>query len=408
MVRIPSKGTSLWVETAPRATYAPLSGNLNVDIAVIGAGIAGLTTAYLLKQRGKQVAVFDKWQVGGDISGFTTGKVTSQHGITYSELIKKFGSQTAKLYGKANQEAIKLIEDIIATERIECGWRRTDNYVFTEKPDEVEKFRQEAVDAKKLGLPASFETTVPLPFATAGGVRFKNQATFHIGRYLQGLAAAIEGGGCHVYENTKVTNVRDGKQCHFSTPGGTVTANAVLLATNIPSPLITHTAYGFKAYPTRSYIVAGRTDRDIDAMYITAGNPTRSILPVELDGKRWLLVGGEGHFAGMSGPASRHWQKLSEYAQERFGVTTEYQWSTWDYVAYDRLPLIGKAYSWSKNTYVATGFRKWGLSNGTVAGMVLADTLTGRPNRYAHVLRSTRGSAITQLPQGLWRGLTSH
>ena len=229
MVRIPSKGTSLWVETAPHATYEPLKGDLNVDIAVIGAGIAGLTTAYLLKQRGKQVAVFDKRRVGGDISGFTTGKVSSQHGITYSDLIKEFGRNTAKLYGKANQDAIKLIEDIITTENIDCAWKRVDNYVFTEKPEEGSRFRQEAADAKKLGLPATFETTLPLPFATAGGVRFKNQATFHVGRYLHGLAAAIDGEGCKVYEHTKATNLSDGRQCHFSTPNGTVTANAVVL-----------------------------------------------------------------------------------------------------------------------------------------------------------------------------------
>ena len=144
-------------------------------------------------------------------------------------------------------------------------------------------------------------------------------------------------------------------------------------------------------------------------MYITSGNPTRSILPVELDGKRWLLIGGEGHFAGMSGPASRHWQKLKDYARERFDINTiEYEWSTWDYAAYDRLPLVGKAYTWSKNVYVATGFRKWGLTNGTVAGMVLADLLMGQPNEYARMLRSTRTSATLQMPMGLLRGLTSH
>jgi glycine/D-amino acid oxidase-like deaminating enzyme len=405
MVRIPSKGNSLWVESTPRIVYDSLMSDLNVDIAIIGGGIVGLTTAYLLKRAGKQVAVFDKWQVGGDISGFTTAKITSQHGLTYSQLIKKHGKEAAKLYGQANQVAIDEIRKIITRENIDCDFQRHDNYVFTTKQSEVDEFIQEASDAKSIGLPATFETTTPLPYA-ASAVRFKNQATFHIGKYVQGLARAVHGNGCAVYENTKVTNIRGGSPCTFRTPNGRVKANAVILATNVPSPIVMHGYYGLYEYPTRSYLIAGRSESDVSGMYINNGRPGRSILPIELNSERWLLIGGEGHFAGLSGPAKGHYDALEKFGRTHFGLQdVEYRWSTWDYVAYDKLPLVGKAYPFSKNVYTATGMRKWGMTNGTVAAMVLRDILTGTRNPLIDLYRPHRASVLSSLPEGIVSGI---
>lgn len=408
MASFPSKGTSFWVESTPETNYAPLTKDTDVDIAIIGGGIAGLSTAYLLKQRGKRVAVIEKQRVGEGVSGFTTGKVTSQHGKTYTSYIKDFGKETARIYGEANEAAIERIEQIIKKESIDCDWQRRDNYVFTEKPDEVDSLKQEAKDAASLGLPATFEPTTPLPFAVAGAVKFSNQATFHVRKYLQGLARAIHGDGSYVFEKTKASHFREGTPCTFRTPGGKVTARDIVYATNVPTPVVEHTAYGLLEYPARSYIVAGKLDHDIEGMHINTGNPTRSILPITIGGEPWLLVGGEGHFVGLSGPARGRYKKLREYAKEQFRLTNiEYEWSTWDYVAYDRLPLIGKVYPFSKHTFVATGFRKWGLTNGTVAGMILTDLLTGTKNPWAHTFRSDRLSAVTSLPKGTIRGILS-
>jgi glycine/D-amino acid oxidase-like deaminating enzyme len=409
MVHYPSKGESVWNHTTDRVEYAPLGHNFSIDVAVIGAGIAGLTTAYLLKQQGVKVAVFEKYHIGDSISGYTTAKVASQHGLAYTELIDKFGMHDARIYGRANQSAIDVIEAIIADEKIQCDWRREDSYVFTDKQEEVSKLQEEAANAAKLGLPADFVKETPLGIPVEGAVRFKDQGTFHIVKYLEGLARAVHGDGSYVFEQTKVSRVKDGDECTFHVPGGTVRAKQVVLATNIPSPIKDHLAYALFVYPSRSYLIAGRTKRKIPGMYINTGNPTRSILQTTLGGEDWLLVGGEGHMVGMSGPADDHYEALAEYAKENFGLEkVEYKWSTWDYVAYDHMPLVGKLFPFSKNLYTATGFRKWGMTNGTAAAVILADQLTGRNNPWSETFRSTRLSALTSLPKGLLQGLGFH
>lgn len=410
MAHYPSKGESVWNHTADATQYPSLARDFTIDVAIVGAGIAGLTTAYLLKRRGLKVAVFEKYRIGDSVSGYTTAKVTSQHGITYTELIEKFGKVDAQLYGEANELAIEVIEDSIKTDKIVCDWRREDNYVFTDKPEEVVRLKREAKDAASLGLPADYVEKIPLDIPIRGAVRFKNQATFHIVKYLYGLAKAIEGDGCYVFEKTKASGVTDQETtAHFTIPGGKVTARHVVLATNIPSPIKDHIAYGFLAYPSRSYLIAGKTDKKIPGMYINTGNPTRSILQTTLGGEDWLLVGGEGHLVGMSSPAKSRYEALEAYAKEHFGLKdVQYRWSTWDYTAYDHMPLVGKLYANSNHLYTATGFRKWGMTNATVAAMILTDLLTGVDNPWADTFRSTRLSALTSLPKGLSQGIGFH
>lgn len=409
MAHYPSKGTSLWNETVTgeKQSYPSLATSLTIDVAIIGAGIAGLTLAYMLKQRGKNVAVFEKHAIGEGVTGFTTAKVTSQHGSIYSELVKNHGTDTAKLYGEANEIALKTIEDIIKSESIECDWRREDNYVYTEKPEEVEKLRYEAELAESLGLPAKFVTKTPLPFPVQAAVQFKNQGVFHVLKYLQALARVVDGDGSHVFEHTKAFGFKDGTPATFHTKGGLVTANEVVFATNAPAALKDHAFYGALEYPTRSYIVAGEVDKSLvkKGMYINTGSPTHSILPTTIDGKQWLLVGGYGHFVGMSGPAAGRYKKLEKLARELGVPKVTYRWSTWDFTAYDGLPLIGKLYENSEHFYVASGFRKWGMTNATVSALILADLITGAKNPWAETFRPNRPSAISSMPKGLAKGI---
>jgi glycine/D-amino acid oxidase-like deaminating enzyme len=403
-LQLPDDEVSYWTHDADTLSYPSLQEEITVDVAVIGAGIAGLSAAYFLKQAGLTVAVLESGTIGAKVTGHTTGKVTSQHNLCYAELEKRFGHETARLYGEANQTAITEMEKIVKKENIACDWQRNDNYVFTEKLEEVSRLQNEANVASQLGLHATFETSSSLPFAIKGAVRFADQAKFHVRRYLLGLAQAVHGQGSYVLEHTKAGAPSDSSPCVIAAGRGKLVAKHVIIATNVPFPLAAHSYYGAYEYPLKSYIVASKiADKNaFDGMYITpSGGPLRSILAIKTGNETMLLIGGESHFPGFGVARGRH-QRLADYAAEKFGLTSiDYRWSTWDYLSNDGVPLIGKLYPWSKQVYVATGFMKWGLTTGTVAGMILRDTILGQPNPWAKVYDSTRLSPVTSLPRAM-------
>lgn len=404
-VQLPQYENSYWISSSTDPGYAALNKDLTVDAVVVGAGIAGLSTAYFLKQAGLKVAVLERHAIGARVTGHTTGKVTSQHNICYSRLVRTVGFDRARLYGEANQRAIEEMERIITAEHINCDWQRDDAYVFTTKPGEVGKLQAEAETAKSLGLPSSFVKKTGLPFKVEGAVRFANQAKFHAREYLLGLAKAIQGNGSHIFENTRALTVQDGKPCVVPTVHGTVKAQHVVIATNVPFPLLSHLYYAAYEYPMKSYIVAAKvaSSKIVQGMYITPSSPLRSVLPFTAGGQHWLLIGGESHFPGLGNPRARH-QRLADYAAKRFGVTTiTHRWSTWDYLSNDQIPLVGKLHPWSQHVYTATGFMKWGLSTGTIAGMLLRDAIMSQPNPWAEVFRTDRLSPVLSLPGAIAR-----
>lgn len=401
MPNLPDTEKSYWREAYITSLYPKLAEDLEVDAVIVGAGITGLTTAYLLKQSGLRVAVLEKRTVGAGTTGRTTGKVTSQHNLIYADLQRRLGREKARLYGEANQAAIKQINDIITAEKISCGWQREDNYVYTADAEQVARFKQEAVVAVELGLPATFVTTTPLPFGIKGAVRFTDQATMHPIRYLQGLAAAVHGDGSYVFENSTVTSIQDGKPGSVKTKVGSVSAKDIVVATNVPTlPLMARGGYCLLEYPTQSYIVAGEPEKEFAGMYISPDEHHYSILPVTMNGARLLLVGGESNISGLGGNKEARYSRLAQYAEKHFGVTTiDYKWSDRDYLAYDGIPLVGKLYPWSEHLYVATAFMKWGLSNGTVAAMILRDLIRSEQNEWAVTFNSNRLKPIASIPR---------
>lgn len=400
MQKLPGSENSYWREFYPsEPLYPELSEDVEVDVVIVGAGITGMTAAYQLKKSGFTVAVLDKHSVGGGTTGRTTGKVTSQHNLCYQDLVKRFGKETAALYGQANQAAIEKIESIIRAEQIDCDWSRDDNYVFTADPKRVADFQEEAGVAISLGLPASYETTSQLPFEIKAAVKFAGQAKFNAQKYVLGLAKTVHGNGSYIFEHSNVIGIRDGNPCRVRTSKGKVVAKHIIVASSVPTlPLIARGSYAIHEYPSESYLVAGHFDTGLTGMYISPDKHHYSILPTVTDGKKVLLIGGEGHFWGLRGNRKARFHRLADYAETNFGVSDIINhWSDRDYIAYDRVPLVGKLYPWSKNMYVGTAFRKWGLTNGTVAGMILCDLICGYDNPWAVVFSSQRPTLLNRL-----------
>ena len=382
-------GPSFWLGTTPETDYPSLAGEVEVDVAVVGAGIMGITTAALLKRAGRSVALLESKRIVHGATGYTTAKVTAGHGVIYGDLIDKFGEDGARTYAEAQQAAIEQIADL-ATDDAE--FERRPNFVYADTAEDAEQLRQEADAEQRVGLPATFTRETPLPFEVAGALRLENQAQFHPRKYLLPLAASIPGDGSHVFEHTRVQDASDGEPCTVTAENGTVRARDVVIATHLP--ILDRGLFFAKAHPHRSYAIGapiGAADAP-DGMFINAGQPTRSIRTMRDGDALYLNVGGEGHKPGRVDDEPRRYDALEEFLRRHWpgAGDVEYRWSTMDYLPLDRMPYVGRLRRRSKHVFTGTGFQKWGMTNGTVAAMILADRILGRENGWAHVFESKR------------------
>jgi glycine/D-amino acid oxidase-like deaminating enzyme len=379
-------------------TYPELTNGIETDVVIVGGGITGLNTAYLLKKSGLRVVVLEKHNLSSGTTGGTTGKVTSQHGIKYADLHQRFGEQTTRLYGQANQQAIDQIEQIIKLEKIECDWSRADNYVYTTKTESLASFKDEAKIASQLGLPTSFETKLDLPFKITGAVKFANQAKFYAKDYVLGLAKVVDGQGSHVYEYSEVINFRTADPASVETKKAKVIAKYIIVTTKVPaSPLVARLSYCLNEFPTTSYIVATTTKTNLKGMYISPDKDNYSILP----NSGFLLIGGENHLPIMPNHRT-HYQRLADYGAKHFGLNKiDYMWRAMDYLPYDGIPLIGKVYPGSKNIFTATAFQKWGLTTSMVAANIFHDLIFGKANPWAEIFRTNRLKTLLSIPRAV-------
>jgi glycine/D-amino acid oxidase-like deaminating enzyme/nitrite reductase/ring-hydroxylating ferredoxin subunit len=382
---------SVWLATAEPTAYPSLDRDLDVDVAIIGGGIAGITAALAVKRDGARVAVLERGVVGGGATGFTTAKVSALQATKYTEIGGLHGDAGAAAYAAASLAAVERIDTHVREERIDCGWERTPAFTYAADGDQVEAVEREAEAAGAAGLAVALTSDVPLPFAVACAVRLDGQAQFHPVRYVRALAAAVQGDGSHVFESTAVGGVDEDSPCRVRTlDGSTLTARDVIVATNYP--LLDRGLFFARMEAARSYVVAARVrGRVPEGMFISAGPPSRS-LRVHRDGDdTWLLVGGEGHLTGAQDAQPERYAALERFASEHFDVTgVAYRWSTQDGMPADKLPYIGPYTPLSKHLLVAAGFQKWGMTSATIAATVLADRLAGRQNPYADMFDPNR------------------
>jgi glycine/D-amino acid oxidase-like deaminating enzyme/nitrite reductase/ring-hydroxylating ferredoxin subunit len=398
---------SYWIESIPKSVFPSLHEDLIVDVVVVGSGIAGMTTAMLLKKAGKTVAVVDARKIAEGVSGHTTAKVTSLHQLIYANLIENLGIDKARIYAESNQAALEQVAKFVEEEKIDCDFSRRSAYTFAESAHGLIKIQEEVTASLQLGLPATFVQETPLPFPVMGAIRFDHQAQFHPRKYLLHLAQCIQDDGSYVFENTKVTNAESGKTfCQVTTDRGVITAQQVVITTHLP--ILDSGLFFAKTYPKRSYIIGARInpDRAPEGMFIGCGKEYFSIRTTpdreSLDENGvLLLIGGGGHKVGEVINTEAQYQKVEDFARERFGIDTfDYRWSTQDMVSFDKLPYIGNLTPTSPDLYVATGFSLWGMTNGTLAGMLLADRILDITNPWINLYDSTRITPFVT-PEGI-------
>ncbi|QNE78670.1 FAD-dependent oxidoreductase [Streptomyces finlayi] len=376
---LPGQDESFWMESTGHPVHAPLAEDIEVDVAVVGGGIAGLSTAWELTRAGRRVAVVEADRIASGVTGYTTAKVSALHSLVYDRLRRTRGADAARLYAQSQQDAVERVADIARELGIDCDLERVSAYSYASDSSSRGAVEAEAEAAAEAGLAASYVTATDLPFPVEGAVRLDGQIQFHPRKYLLALAEDLVERGGLVFERSRVTGLSEGTPCRVTTESGrSVTAHDVVVATHYP--VFDRAMLFARLSPRREVVVAAPIDADLapKGMYITEDEGKRSVRSTPLgDGQRLLIVTGESFTPG-TGDAGEAFLRLDTWMHERFPVgPTAYRWAAQDNDPSDTVPLVGPFHIGARHTYVATGFGGWGMTGGVLSGRLLSALVTG-------------------------------
>ena len=381
---------SYWVETSTRPTFPTLDKNIDTDVCIIGAGITGIMSAYMLLNKGLKITLIDKGEICDGVTQNTTAKITSQHGLIYNYLEVTFGTEFAKLYLESNQKAIDTIGSIVKKENIECEFERTDNYIYTCTNEYIQRIKDEVDTVQRLGLEAELLNKINLPFEIKNGIKFPNQAKFHPLKYLYKIVEVLRNNGVEIYTNSLVQDTkRNGENYEIVTETNRINAKYVVMATHYPIKSFPGMHF-LKMYQDRSYAIAIEPNTKFDqGMYISAESPVASFRPIN---EKLLIIGGQDHKTGdNSKDLDVCYKSLETYAKEIYPqMKVKYRWATQDCVSLDKVPYIGEFSNLMPNFYVATGYKKWGMTTSHVAAEIIRDKILKQRNKYQEIYKATR------------------
>lgn len=366
---------SIWTKECDMERREPLKKDIKANVAIIGAGMAGILTACLLKQKGIESVILEANEIASGQTKNTTAKITSQHGFNYDTLIQKFGKEKASLYAMANEEAIGWYERMIKELNISCHFERLPAYLYTTK--DVEKIEKETAAARKCGIQADFTSNTSLPFTVKAAVKFPNQAQFNPLEFIKEIVKPL-----NIYEHTLVEGVEDGV---VITKGGKVQADAIVMASHYP--FINSPGYYFlRMHQERSYALALKNVPKLDGMYKDESQSGYSFRNY----KDMIIFGGGTHRTGENNEGGKY-DSLRKTAREYYPDSEEVCcWSAQDCHSVDGIPYIGLYSATTPNMYVATGFKKWGMTGSMVAAMILSDKIAQVKNPYEELYNPQR------------------
>lgn len=385
---------SIWMDSAIVPSYLPLQRSERTGVCVVGAGIAGLTTAYKLIRDGFNVTVLDDGPIGGGETGRTTAQLTCILDKGYAETERLRGRDGAQMAARSHSAAISEIERIVRSEQIDCDFARMDGYLFMAPGDTVDSLQEELEAAHRAGLQGTslIERVPMLSFDPGPALRFPDQGHFHVLKYLSGLCRLIEAEGGRIYCGTHVSDIHPSDEVLIETIAGpTVHADAVVLATNAPINDIV--GYSAKVYPYRTYVIGARVPQGSvpQALYFDTADPYHYLRIQPAGDHDILLVGGEDHKTGQADDIEERYARLERWTRDRFPMAEEvaYRWSGQVLNSADGLALIGRDLV-DERVFVITGDTGMGMTHGTIAGMLLADRIAGRMNIWSELYEPSR------------------
>ena len=361
----------------------------------------------MLIQKGLNVIVLEKSKICMGVTANSTAKLTSQHGLFYKYLENEYGLNFAKSYLESNEQGIQLAEEIVKKENIDCDFEKKDAYVFATNISELEKIKQEIEVLEKIGFNAEYIENIDIPAENVNGsIKFKNQAQFNARKYTIQLFERISKKGAKIFENSKVEKIEKiGEKYSIKSGKNRVTAKKVVIATHYPIKNFPG-IYFSKMYQDKTYAIAvdtGKKENEniIEGMYIQSSEPVISFRTAKYNGKNLLIVSGSGHKTGQTNiKMEDNFINLENYIKKYYpDAKVMFKWSTEDCVTLDKIPYIGKFSNLLPNMYVATGFKKWGMSTAHVAGKIISDLILKKESKYANIYTATRLEPIRNIKE---------
>lgn len=391
--------TSLWIDTEPAPVFPRLRGDLAADVAVVGAGVTGVTAAALLAGEGAKVVLLDMARIAGGESSRTTANLSVHLDAGYRTIADNFGDHGARLAAESQQQALDTIARLVAARSIDCGFERVSELIYTEDPARVGDLEQELEALRGAGITAHRVREVPVRVPVAAAFELPDQAQLHPRRYLLPLAQLVDRNGGAVFERTRCLEIHDGNPCRVVTESGTIIARHVIVATHVP--ISTRIALHTKLAPQRTYVLAARVATPVGALLRDWRPAYHYARGYRGRGGHYLIAGGEDHHTGEAVDAEDCYRRLEDWARSRFAIEEiEYRWSGQIIEPADGLPLIGRS-SGTDRVHVASGFGGNGMTLGTAAALILTDVVLGRANRFAGLYRATRVKPLAQARQAL-------
>ncbi len=369
---------SIWQKTSELPRFGHQERDIRTDVLIIGGGIAGILTAYMLHQSGVNYVLVEKNRVCSGTTQNTTAKITCQHGLIYHKILKAYGLEKAQQYFYANLAAFNKYSEL--SKKIDCDYEIKDNYVYS--VSDRKKLLDEMNALSKIKCSAEFIDKVNLPINTMGAIKFSNQAQFNPLKFLSSISKSL-----NIYENTFVREMIGNTAV---TNYGKIFADKVIAATHFPF-INKHGSYFLKLYQHRSYVIALENAANLDGMYV---DENKTGLSFRNYGD-YLLLGGGGHRTGHNGG---NWREIRAFAKKEYpGAKEKYFWSAQDCMSLDSIPYIGPYSKSTNNFYVASGFNKWGMTGAMAAAMILNDMILEKANNYADVFNPSRSILKRQL-----------
>jgi glycine/D-amino acid oxidase-like deaminating enzyme/nitrite reductase/ring-hydroxylating ferredoxin subunit len=391
------KGVSLWSKTPKGPSMPALDKNINADVCIVGAGIAGMTTAYLLAREGKSVVVLDKSQIGSGETAHTTAHLSNVIDGGYREIEVLHGAKGAQLVAQSHTAAIAQIESIVAEESIDCDFERLDGYLCFSERDSHKQFQEEWQASKRAGLQVKKLKQSPFDLKFGPCLRFPRQAQFHPLKYLAGLARAIKRLDGRLFGGTEAKEIKGGKTVRISTRRrAIVSAGAVVVATNTPindRGKIYAKQEAYRTYVIGAPVPTGSTPK---ALYWDTEDPFHYVRfqRTRANGKTQdlLIIGGEDHKTGQAEGVEGRFTRLATWGRQHFPGIKEiaFRWSGQVMESMDYIAFIGRNPNDDSNVYIVTGDSGAGLTHGTIAGILLRDLIVGRDNPWAAIYDPAR------------------